>query len=311
MKKYLKISGMAVATAMMMFMVSCSEDSNEPWYPSDADTRAIEVGDYIVINFEDINSEYLAGTTSYGENLYNGGYVDWEDMLDRENSFHMGLNYMNGGNYFYNGGIAISNWNIMANPDVYPQHPEQTIPTDWWYSYENQCSVYNTANGDGYNQNAGYGGSQNFGVMYGYSDAFNAQWMSNPEFHFNDGKTFTVKKMYICNSSYSYGVMVYGNKFGKYGEAVSLEEAGGWFKILAYGYDADGNPTNNGKPVEKIICDYSVTPSIALKTTWDEWDNLSDLGPVNKIKFNFQGSDSGDWGLNTPAYICIDDIYIY
>jgi hypothetical protein len=31
---------------------------------------------------------------------------------------------------------------------------------------------------------------------------------------------------------------------------------------------------------------------------------------VQSVKFNFEGSDSGAYGLNTPAYICIDDITI-
>ena len=46
-----------------------------------------------------------------------------------------------------------------------------------------------------------------------------------------------------------------------------------------------------------------------LVTTWRSWD-LSALGKVNKIKIDFEGSDTGDWGLNTPAYLCIDNVKV-
>ena len=43
-------------------------------------------------------------------------------------------------------------------------------------------------------------------------------------------------------------------------------------------------------------------------TTWDYWEINAE--GVQSVKFNFEGSDSGAYGLNTPAYICIDDITI-
>ena len=39
--------------------------------------------------------------------------------------------------------------------------------------------------------------------------------------------------------------------------------------------------------------------------------DLSDLGEnVCTIAINFEGSDSSAYGLNTPAYIAIDDINV-
>ena len=34
------------------------------------------------------------------------------------------------------------------------------------------------------------------------------------------------------------------------------------------------------------------------------------MGRVNKVVFNFEGSDTGQWGLNTPAYLALDNITI-
>ena len=311
MKKNLKLFAILGIASTSMLMSSCSND--EDYFldvaPQKSKSQAINLNTapYAVIDFESAVSE-LSGPTSYGENLYDNysgtKYTQWEYTISGRKKFQCGINDLNGTKNYYNGGIAISNWNIMSNSGG--------ETGDWWYSYKNQCSVYNTQSTDGTNSGAGHNGSDNFGVMFGYSDSYNSSYMSNPEFHFNSNNEYTVKKLYICNSSYSYGVMVNGNSFGIYGKAVSLEEAKGWFKVLAYGYDAAGNPTNGGNPVEKYICDYrtNANPVVPLKTTWEEWD-LSALDAVNKVKFNFEGSDSGTYGLNSPAYLCIDDIHIY
>ena len=80
--------------------------------------------------------------------------------------------------------------------------------------------------------------------------------------------------------------------------------------MLAYGYDAQGSAVNGGKPLEFYFCDYrNASNPVELVTTWRSWD-LSALGKVNKIKIDFEGSDTGDWGLNTPAYLCIDNVKV-
>jgi hypothetical protein len=35
--------------------------------------------------------------------------------------------------------------------------------------------------------------------------------------------------------------------------------------------------------------------------------DLSSLGKVKKLGFALDSSDGGDWGINTPAYFCIDN----
>jgi len=43
---------------------------------------------------------------------------------------------------------------------------------------------------------------------------------------------------------------------------------------------------------------------------WEDW-NLKALGNVNRVVFNFEGSDAGEYGLNTPGYLALDNIEIY
>ena len=79
--------------------------------------------------------------------------------------------------------------------------------------------------------------------------------------------------------------------------------------MLAYGYDAAGNITV-GSPVELYLCDYRNGKKRSLEKDWEDW-NLSALGNVNRVVFNFEGSDAGEYGLNTPGYLALDNIEIY
>ena len=36
--------------------------------------------------------------------------------------------------------------------------------------------------------------------------------------------------------------------------------------------------------------------------------SFSILGDVDKLQFEFASSDTGDYGVNTPTYVCIDNI---
>lgn len=291
--------GMTVISAAMLTGCSSDDEPFDMMPQSNNMTRSGERDVTHIITFEEGNRT-LAGPTSYGANLYSsytpasGRYVRYTYPYSTGEVFSCGLNNLSGYN-FYNGGIALSQWNIRSNPSG------QT--GDWWYSYQNQCSVYNTASTDGANQGAGVAGSNTFGVMYGYQDSYNSSYMSKPYFTFSSPKTVT--SMYICNSSYVYGVIENGNSFSASGTAQSLEKAKGWFKVTATGYGSDGKAI---KTVEKYLCDYrdSTNPKIPISTTWEEW--YMGLENVVKVEFNFEGSDSGTYGLNTPAYLCIDNI---
>lgn len=293
-----------VTVVASVTITSCSSE-DEPMMPASAvqnelASRSAERDVAHIITFEE-GSRTLAGPTSYGENLYatytpaSGRYIRYNYSYSTGEIFSCGLNNLNGAYNFYNGGIALSQWNIRSNPSGQSG--------DWWYSYQNQCSVYNTASTDGTNQGAGAAGSNTFGVMYGYQDSYNTQWMSKPYFSFSSPKTLV--SMYVCNTSYVYGVVKNGNSFGASGTAQSLESSKGWFKVTATGYGRDGNAV---KTVEKYICDYrdSANPKIPISTTWEEWQ--LGLENVVRVEFNFEGSDSGSYGLNTPAYLCIDNI---
>lgn len=277
--KTIKVALSAIAVAAIM--TSCSDD--EPVYRR-------------VISFENARG-VVAGPSSYGENLYDGysgvQFTQGSEEVENGVNLEFGIN-PNGGTYnYWNGGIVLSEWNYRSDIEGSTE--------GWWYTYSNQCSVYNTLSTDGANEGAGAGNSNRFAVINGYSDANND---NSASFNFSASKEYLVESIEICPTSYVYGTITKGNSFGN-NPGLSLREVTGWFKVTATGYTAAGVKTGT---VEKYICDYrNPQNEIDIATTWQTWD-LSALGRVNKVVFNFEGSDSGQWGLNTPAYLAIDDI---
>ena len=88
--------------------------------------------------------------------------------------------------------------------------------------------LYTAVEAEGQNKEAGHSGS-NFGVVYGYVDAYNQAWMAKPEFYFNVPRKLV--GLWICNTSYTYGVITYGNQFGSTGVATPLKEMKGYFQV--------------------------------------------------------------------------------
>ncbi|MBV7530892.1 DUF4465 domain-containing protein [Chitinophaga sp. sic0106] len=253
------------------------------------------------ITFEGIGRGYMADTTSYGDNAYSSwGGTQIAPYTHSPSNLKFAIKGAGGGTPvdYYNGGFVVSDWNYKSNI--------AGKTGDWWYSYLNQCSVYSGTHGA---KNGGYGGSSNFAVLFGYVDAWNSSYATRPTMNFTSGSG-VVDGMYVCLSSYTYGVIQNGNAFGSSGVATPLKDVAngeGYIKLLAYGYNGN-TPTNNGDPVEIYLASYSNhLPVVSPLTAWTYFD-LSDLGTVTRVEFNFEGNDNGSYGLNTPAYICIDNV---
>jgi hypothetical protein len=102
-----------------------------------------------------------------------------------------------------------------------------------------------------------------------------------------------LKGFWYTNSSYTVEIIKNGNAFAKkFGTS-------DWLTCTVTALTADGK-----------------TNTVALKLAengdyvkeW-KWADLSSLGNnVKQLSFVFTGSDSGEYGLNTPAYLCIDDM---
>ncbi len=109
---------------------------------------------------------------------------------------------------------------------------------------------------------------------------------------------YFIHSIMLTNSTYTYRTILNGNTFSK------KFVTGDWFKVIITGYK---NGIQTGQ-VEYYLADFRNGKSFILKT-WTSIE-LSGLGgEVDKVIFTFDSSDKGQWGINTPTYVCIDNIY--
>lgn len=143
----------------------------------------------------------------------------------------------------------------------------------------------------------GYGGSAKYAVAYVY----------NPVTFQNNIKVkltgtamgHPVKGFYITNNTYAYNSMRDGDPFAR------KFHNGDWFKIVARGYyQGVIKPDSVGFYLANFLQPDSNNNYIV--KTW-EWFNLLPLGKVDSLMFTLTSTDNGSFGMNTPAYFCMDD----
>jgi len=148
---------------------------------------------------------------------------------------------------------------------------------------------------------AGFDVSASGGSNYGLTYVNGAS-----KVRFTDSTTRKVEGLYVTNSTYTALSMKYGDNFSK--------EFGGpdgddpdWFKLSVWGYQ-NGTETDT---VEFYLADYRFDDNSKdyIVETW-QWVDLSNLGEVDSLAFGLSSSDVGDYGMNTPAYFCVDNIYM-
>ena len=156
--------------------------------------------------------------------------------------------------------------------------------------YGNQ---YSAITGEGYN------GSDNYLVGNG-----------TPEFKF--AQASYIESIQITNSTYAYNSMRDGDSFAKiFGSTTDAngEDDGtngeDWFLLSIKGYN-NGVYTNT---VDFYLADFRADndDDDYIVNTWKTVD-LSSLNLVDSLSFSLTSSDNGDYGMNTPAYFCLDNI---
>jgi hypothetical protein len=146
---------------------------------------------------------------------------------------------------------------------------------------------YVTMTPDQYNNITGraHGGS-NFCLVQTYGETINLNGA-------------TVKGFWYTNSSYTADAYVNGD-----GMTPGKFEADDWFRCVLYPTPVEGV---GGARYEIYLAkdgDYV--------KDWQYCDlsNVDAFKNIKSISFAFEGTKANDWGVTTPAYICIDDIEI-
>lgn len=148
---------------------------------------------------------------------------------------------------------------------------------DLGMDYSNQFSVYAPA-------------ATKFAVGYVFGE-YGGEY-GNPAIEFSEPVTIASADIANGNKTYHYCIT-----HPRVGEDEAEEDI--WVDLVATGYNGDKTETS---PVrirlaegEQVLAD------------WKSFD-LSALGTVTKVAFTIESNDSGEYGLNVPAFFCIDNI---
>ena len=202
-----------------------------------------------------------------------------------------------GASLFWNGSDGTG---VFAAQDLKFENTFDATYLSWGgYAYSQSADVTTSGYGNQYSVFDGANGTNKFAIYYPPfgADAF---------LSFPSGKEYTVKSINVCNSTYTAltiknGDPSFAKKFG--GTTGSDPD---WFKMTAIGFDAAGDSV---KSVDFYLADYRSADNSKdyIVNKWTTVD-LTALGKINKMTFRFASTDSGSWGMNTPAYVCLDNI---
>lgn len=114
-----------------------------------------------------------------------------------------------------------------------------------------------------------------------------------------------VNGCYLTNATYTFLSMRDGDMFAKKFGGISGDDPD-FFKVIIKKYK---NGILGPDSIEFFLADYRFDNSDE-DYLIDEWTfvDLSSLGEVDSLSFTLKSSDNGSFGMNTPAYFCIDNI---
>lgn len=148
---------------------------------------------------------------------------------------------------------------------------------------------------------SGDSGSANYAAVSNFNPI--SLWINaSPEWR-------AVTGFYITNSTYAYKSMLYGNDYPakKFGGPTGNDPD--WFKLTIHGYNSYGQLV--GDSVDFYLADYRFADNDSdyIVKDW-KWIDLSTFygEHVDSLQFTLSSSDTaGGFGMNTPAYYCIDN----
>jgi len=172
------------------------------------------------------------------------------------------------------------------------------------FAYSNVNDTTTPGYGNQYAAYAGrdLSGSGNYTVAYDPSasgfGAPPAVTLADPVPQVIAGASFT-------NTTYAGLDMLQGSAFSKqFGGPDGTDPD--WFLLEVFGVDASGGQTG---PVEFYLADYRFSDN-AQDYIVDDWQHvdLTPLGEVTGLEFRLSSSDTGQFGMNTPAYFAVDGV---
>ncbi len=277
------------------------EDQDVKFYPYTLDYAGVEITKWSDL----IDNPQYGGPLTYGD--YTNTAYTWWDEGNTELCHTFPYNYAY---CFWGGGHAISNyWGEGWSDEDRDKHIAKYYGEDYvtenagndqmlgWFNLQFMIPV------------EAYSGS-NFAVHYGYKD--DQSFVENlPELSFGDDMARVIDHIWVTNTNYTLNQLYNGvkseagNSFGGNWEGLTED---GWLKLVAQGFD-DVNADAYAEPISEV--EFYLVQGENVVTDWQKWD-LSGLGAVKKVRFNFLYSDEmgGRYGFTIPGYFAYDDIAV-
>lgn len=277
------------------------EDADAKFSPYTLDYAGVDIATWSDL----IDDPQYGGPLTYGD--YTTTMYSWWDENNTELTHTFPDNYAY---CFWGGGHAISNyWGAGYSNEDRDKHIAKYYGEDYVTENAGNDAMLGWFNLQFMTPVKAHSGD-NFAVHYGYKDFFS--YVENlPEISFGDGEARVIDHMYVCNTNYTLNQLVCGvmseagNTFGGNWEGLT-EDA--WLKIVAQGFD-DVDADANAEPISEV--EFYLVQGQEVVEDWQKWD-LSGLGKVAKVRFNFLYSDAmgGDYGFTIPGYFAYDDVAV-
>jgi hypothetical protein len=146
---------------------------------------------------------------------------------------------------------------------------------------------------------AGYNGSSQYAVYQDYG--------TNNKVGLPPLSLYKPYGCYVTNSTYVYNAIRDGYFNAKKFGGVTGNDPD-WFKLTVSGF-------NNGSVVDTVefyLADYRSANNANdyIVRDW-QWINLQKFILADSLEFKLSSSDTGSFGMNTPAYFCIDNFTLF
>lgn len=253
-----------------------------------------------------IDDPQYSGPLTYGNNATDAMYY-WYDEGNTELTHTFPDNW---GYCYWGGGHAITNyWGAGWADEDRDVHIAKYYGQDYvdqWAGNDAMLGWFNIQLMTPVKAHSG----DNCVVHYGYKDS--GSFIENlPEISFGDDEARVIDHMYVTNTNYTLNQLYNGvkseagNSFGGNWEGLSDDA---WLKIVAYGFD-DVDADAYAEPISEV--EFYLVQGENVVTDWQKWD-LSALGKVKKVRFNFLYSDEmgGQYGFTIPGYFAYDDVAV-
>jgi len=174
-------------------------------------------------------------------------------------------------------------------PVTYNLYESSYSTSDYWSGIAISSRTETTFNAitltpDQYNNITGKAHSgKNFAVITTYGEKIDL------------GEGVVVKSLYYTNSAYAVNSILNGDNY-----VGPKFDASDWFKCTLTATKVDGTTAD---------VDIDLAKDGTYVSDW-QFLNLEPLGKITSLGFTFTGSRSNDYGVLTPAYICIDDVTV-